>query len=76
MVTVYTRKGCPWCIKLKSYLKNNNISYDEIDVGENLAAYDVLVKESNQSGVPVININGCYIVGFDKSSIDKALNIT
>lgn len=75
MVKVYTTNSCPWCVKAKNYLKTNNIAFEELNVQDNMAAREEMVKKSNQMGVPVLDINGTIIIGFDKNSIDTALNI-
>lgn len=75
MVKVYTTNSCPWCVKAKTYLKSKNISFEEFNVQDDMKAREEMVKKSNQMGVPVLDINGTIIIGFDKSSIDTALNI-
>lgn len=75
MVKVYTTNSCPWCVKAKTYLKSKNISFEEFNVQENMEAREEMVKKSNQMGVPVIDIDGTIVIGFDKNSIDTALNI-
>lgn len=75
MVKVYTTNSCPWCVKAKTYLKSRNISFEELNVQEDMKAREEMVKKSNQMGVPVLDINGTIIIGFDKNSIDTALNI-
>ena len=72
-VKVYSTKTCPWCIKLKEYLKEKKIEFEDIDVGADQKAAEEMVKKSGQMGVPVIDINGKIIVGFDKEEIEKAL---
>jgi glutaredoxin-like YruB-family protein len=75
MVKVYTTNSCPWCVKAKTYLKSKNISFEELNVQEDMRAREEMVKKSNQMGVPVLDINGTIIIGFDKNSIDTALDI-
>lgn len=73
MIKVYSTDSCPWCVKAKQYLKSKGIDYIEVNVGEDMEGREEMIKLSNQTGVPVININGVIIVGFDKSAIDNAL---
>ena len=73
MIKVYSTDSCPWCEKAKQYLKSKGIDYIEVNVGEDMEGREEMIKLSNQTGVPVININGVIIVGFDKSAIDNAL---
>lgn len=75
MVKVYTTNSCPWCVKAKNYLKSKNIAFEELNVQEDMKAREDMVKKSNQMGVPVLDIDGKIIIGFDKNSIDTALNI-
>lgn len=72
-VKVYSTKTCPWCIKAKEFLKGKNIKFEDIDVGADQKAAQEMIEKSGQMGVPVIDINGKIIVGFDKEDIEKAL---
>lgn len=73
MVKVYTTNSCPWCVKAKNYLKSKNINFEEVNVAEDMIAREEMVKKSKQMGVPVLDINGTVIIGFDKPAIDTAL---
>jgi len=75
-VKVYSTPTCPYCIRLKEYLKQKNINFQNIDVASNKAALDDMIKLTGQMGVPVIVIDGSAIIGFDKENIDAALNIS
>ena len=75
MIKVYSTNSCPWCVKAKNYLKSVNIEFEEFNVQEDMTAREEMVSKSKQMGVPVLDINGTIIVGFDKNSIDKALNL-
>jgi glutaredoxin-like YruB-family protein len=72
-VKVYSTTTCPWCVKAKEFLKEKNIEFEDINVGENQEAAKEMVEKSGQMGVPVLDINGTIIVGFDKDAIEKAL---
>ncbi|MDR5588559.1 MULTISPECIES: glutaredoxin family protein [Clostridium] len=74
MVKVYTTDSCPWCVKVKNYLKSKSVDFEELNVQEDMIAREDMVKKSKQMGVPVLDINDTIIIGFDKPSIDKALN--
>jgi len=58
----------------KDYFKEKGENYEEYNVAEDRNAYEEMLKKSNQMGVPVIDINGTIIVGFNRTEIDKALN--
>ncbi|MBS3117752.1 glutaredoxin family protein [Candidatus Woesearchaeota archaeon] len=72
-VKVYSTSTCPWCHKTKEFLKEHRIPFDDINVEEDQKAAQDMVKRSGQMGVPVIDIAGEIVVGFDKSRIEKAL---
>ncbi len=74
-VKVYSTPTCPWCIKLKGYLKEKNVEFEDIDVSSNEAAAKEMMEKSGQIGVPVIDIEGEIIVGFDKPKIESALGL-
>ena len=74
-VKVYSTPSCPWCTKAKDYLKANNVTFEEFDVSLDRNAAVEMVNKSGQRGVPVLDINGNIIVGFDKPNIDKLLDL-
>jgi glutaredoxin-like YruB-family protein len=74
-VKVYSTPACPWCIRLKQFLKENNIEFQNIDVSADQQAVDELMQKSGQMGVPVLDIEGQIIVGFDRDSIKSALGL-
>lgn len=57
----------------KDYLKNLGQSFEEVDVSVDEKGREELVEKSHQMGVPVVDINGTIIVGFNRAEIDKAL---
>ena len=74
-VKVYSTPTCPWCIRAKQFLKDSNIDFQNIDVSSNQQAVDDLMQKSGQMGVPVLDIEGEIIVGFDKEKIKIALGL-
>jgi len=74
-VKVYTTSTCPWCIKTKEFLKANNVKYQEVNVGEDEKARNEMLEKSGQFGVPVTDVGGTIIVGYDKEALKKALSI-
>jgi glutaredoxin-like YruB-family protein len=74
-VIVFSTPTCSWCRKLKTYLRENKISYKDIDVSRDSKAARDMVKKSGQQGVPQMWINNRPIVGFDKQKIDRELEI-
>ncbi|MCA9551878.1 MAG: thioredoxin family protein [Myxococcales bacterium] len=74
-VTVYTTPTCSWCTRLKSYLRQNNVAFREVDVSRDAQAAADLVRRSGQQGVPQTDIDGTMIVGFDQGRIDGLLGL-
>ena len=74
-VKVYSTPTCPYCIKTKQFLKENNVDFEDIDVSSNQAAAQEMIKESGQMSVPVLDIDGQVITGFDIEAISKALGL-
>ncbi|MBE0639077.1 MAG: hypothetical protein IH598_11205 [Bacteroidales bacterium] len=74
-VTVYTTPTCSWCNTLKSHLRKHKIMFTEIDISADPSLAEELVRKSGQQGVPQTEINGEIIIGFDKTRINKLLNI-
>lgn len=75
MVTIYSTPTCVYCGNLKQYLKEKNIAYTEIDVSENEKELEKMVAISGQMGVPVVEIEGNVVIGFDKEKIDQLLHL-
>ncbi len=72
-ITVYSTPTCPFCIRLKDYLKQRSISFTSVDVSEDRQGLDKMIQLSGQMGVPVADIDGQIVVGFDREKIDKLL---
>ncbi len=74
-VKIYTTPTCIYCKMAKEFFKKNNVSYEEFNVAEDERAREEMINKSHQLGVPVIEINGEIMVGFDRNSLAKALGI-
>lgn len=74
-VTVYTTPTCPHCTAAKRFLKEHAVPFRELDVTRNPAAAKELMRRSGQMGVPVIDVNGKIIVGFDRSRLVQSLGL-
>ena len=74
-VKVYSTSTCPWCVKAKEFLKASNVDYEDINVSTDEKARNQMFEKSGQFGVPVIDVNGTIIVGYDKEALKKALKI-
>ncbi len=73
MVKIYSTSTCPYCEMAKDFLKNNNVEFEDVDVSEDHAAQEEMIKKSGQMGVPVIEIDGKMIIGFDRAAVEEAL---
>ena len=75
-VKVYSTPTCPWCTKAKKFLSEHKIEFEDINVAADASARDDMIKKSGQMGVPVLDIDGQIILGFDVAKIRTALNIS
>lgn len=74
-VTIYSTPTCHFCGMAKEYFKANNVAYEEIDVASNAEKRKEMVDKSGQLGVPVIDINGEIVIGFNKTKLARLLDI-
>jgi len=74
-VIVYSTQTCPFCHTAKDFLKANNIEFTDIDVGADQEGLKVMLEKSGQSGVPVIDIDGKIIIGFDEAALKEILGL-
>lgn len=72
-VTMYSTPSCGYCTLAKNYFNQKNIKFTEYNVASNHIKAEEMVKKSGQMGVPVIDINGKVIVGFNQPAIENAL---
>ena len=72
-VTVYSADWCAFCHAAKDYLTKINVKFTEKNVEENPEYLQESVQKSGQMGIPVLDIDGQIIVGFDRPKIDAAL---
>ena len=74
-VTVYTTPTCHNCALVKEFLKKNGVQFDEVNLMGNREVAKEMTEKSGQMGVPMLDINGEIIVGFDKDAMIKALKL-
>ncbi len=74
-VLVYSTSTCPWCHRAMDFLKEHNIKFTEVNVQEHPERANEVVEKSGQMGVPVIDIDGKIIVGFNENALRQALHI-
>ncbi|MBI2640055.1 MAG: thioredoxin family protein [Candidatus Sungbacteria bacterium] len=75
MVKIYTTPTCVYCKMTKEFFKNNNVEYEEHNVATDTVAREEMIKKSGQMGVPVIDIDGEIIVGFDRGRLAELLGV-
>jgi glutaredoxin-like YruB-family protein len=73
-IKVYSTPTCPWCRKVKDYLKEKGVAFADYNVAEDRAKLQEMVDLTGQRGVPVVVIDGEVIVGFNQSRIDQSLS--
>jgi glutaredoxin 3 len=74
-VKVYSTPVCPWCKRAKEFLKRNNVAFTEVNVAGDQQAAQEMIKKSGQMGVPVVDVDGTIVVGYDEEELKKALKI-
>lgn len=74
-VIVFSTPTCSYCNAAKSYFRQKGVKYKDVDVSKDPAAARDMVRRSGQQGVPVIDIGGKVIVGFDRPKINHLLGL-
>ena len=76
MIKIYTTPTCVYCRMAKDFFNQHSVQYEEHNVMEDLKAREEMVSKSGQMGVPVIDVEGELIIGFDKERLSELLHIT
>jgi len=74
-VKIYTTPYCHYCKMAKEYFKSKGVEYEEYDVMTDLQKREEMMKKSGQLGVPVLDIDGKIVIGFDRPKIDEYLGL-
>ncbi len=74
-VIVYSTPTCPFCVRVKQFLKDNNIQFEDVNVATDHKRAEEMVQRSGQMGVPVLDIDGEIVIGFNKNRISELLSI-
>jgi glutaredoxin 3 len=74
-ILVYSTQACPYCVQVKKFLAENNILFENYDVGQDQQKAQEMIAKSGQMGVPVLDIDGQIVVGFDREKIKQLLGI-
>ena len=72
-ITVYSTPTCPYCKLVKEFLKEKNRVFTDVDVSADSDAAKQMVKLSGQMGVPVIDIGGQIIVGWNRTALEDVI---
>lgn len=73
MITIYSTRTCAFCHAAKQYLEGRGIDFEEIKVDEIPDGAQILMDKSGQLGVPVIDVDGEIIIGFNREQLDGAM---
>ena len=74
-VIIYSTPTCVYCKMAKAYFMSNNVKYTEKNVATDAEAREEMIKKTGQLGVPVIDVDGKIVIGFDKEELSLLLNI-
>ena len=74
-VIIYTTPTCVYCKAAKEFFKEHNVVYEEKDVSKDEQARETMVKKSGMMAVPVIDIAGTIVIGFDRAKVSQLLGI-
>lgn len=75
-VIIYTTPTCVWCKTAKKFFQEHNVAYREIDVSKDFQKAEEMVQKSGQTAVPVIEVNGEVVIGFDKPKLQELLSLS
>ncbi|MFA6269948.1 MAG: glutaredoxin domain-containing protein [Candidatus Paceibacterota bacterium] len=72
-VIVYSTPTCPYCVYAKNYFKENDVPFEDVDVSTDRARAQEMITKSGQMGVPVVDIDGKILVGFQPEAFEELL---
>lgn len=73
IIKIYSTPTCPYCKMAKSFLAEKNVEFTDVDVSTDQKAAEEMVEKTGQMGVPVLDIDGEIIIGFDRDAIEAAI---
>lgn len=74
-VKIYTTPSCVFCKMEKEFFKTRNVEFQEFDVAADVKAREEMISRSGQFGVPVTDIDGQLVIGFDQARLSELLGI-
>ena len=72
-IKVYSTPNCPYCVMAKDFFKAQGLEYQDVNVAEDQNAFQEMIQKSGQMGVPVIDIDGNIVMGFNRPEIEKLI---
>ena len=70
---MYTKTGCPWCMEVLGFLRNENIQFEERNVTENPKYMEEMVQKSGQSKAPTLDVDGKILADTDAKAVEEFL---
>jgi glutaredoxin len=61
---LFVKPYCGWCVKAVRWLDDHDVEYEQVDVSQNGAAYEEMIRLSGQDLAPVLEINGRVLADF------------
>ena len=74
-ITIYSTPTCTYCKMAKEFLKENSIAFEEVNVAADVARRKEMIEKSGQLGVPVIDVDGQILVGYDKATLASKVGV-
>ncbi|MEK7121614.1 MAG: glutaredoxin domain-containing protein [Patescibacteria group bacterium] len=74
-IKIYTTPTCAYCKMAKEYFKSKDLEYEEYNVATDIPKQKEMIDKTGQFGVPVIDIDGKIVIGFDRTKINEYLNL-
>lgn len=74
-VTVYSTPTCPSCKAVKKHLRDRRVRFRDVDVSRDERAAAELRRKTGRGVIPVVDVNGRIVVGFDRKKLDAALGV-
>lgn len=75
-VTIYSTPTCHFCHAAKDFFTEHNVAFTDFNVASDLTKRQEMIQKSGQMGVPVIDVGGELVVGFDEDRLRELLNVT
>ena len=72
-IKIYTTSSCPYCHMAKDFFHEKNLEFTEVNVAEDPEALQEMFAKSGQTGVPVIEIDGKIVKGFNRPELERMI---